>query len=90
MNKDVKLDCRMCGLKILHDTPINEVWIVMDDDPDESAILWRTKTDAEEYARRRYPNEDPDKRYDRIYFERILSYDYQYLDEESNEQSTPD
>jgi len=87
MDKDVKLDCRMCGLKILHDQPINEVWSVITDDPDEAPILWRTKIDAETYARRMYPSEDPDKRYARIYFERILSYDYQYLDEGDDNES---
>lgn len=88
MTEKVKLDCRMCGLKIFHDQPINEVWSVITDDLDEAPILWRTKTDAETYARRMYPNEDPNKRYARIYFERILSYDYQYLDEEVDDEST--
>jgi hypothetical protein len=87
MDKDVKLDCRMCGLKILHDQPINEVWSVITDDPDEAPILWRTKTDAEIYARRKYPDESPDKRYARIYYEKILSYDYQYLDEGDDNES---
>lgn len=82
MNEKVKLDCRMCGLRILHDTPINQVWIVVDDEDDDTPILWRTKTDAEIYARRKYPDESPDKRYARIYYENILSYDDQYCDDE--------
>lgn len=82
--KDIRLDCKMCGLK-MYDTKTNEVWIVMDDDSDESPILWRTKMDAEIYARRRYPDESPDKRYARIYFERILSYDDQYCADELEE-----
>lgn len=85
MNENVKLDCRMCGLKILHDTHINEVWIVSDDFQDEIPILWRTKADAEIHARRMYPDESPDKRYARIYYRNICSYDDQYCDDELEE-----
>jgi hypothetical protein len=77
----------MCGLK-MYDTSINEVWGVLgdpDDDEGDMPHLWRTKKDAEVYARRMYPDESPDKRYARIYFERILSYDDQYCADELEE-----
>ena len=82
MNKEVRLDCKMCGLK-MYNTTINEVWFVSDDDEDSGMPnLWRTKTDAEIYARRMYPDEAPDKRYARIYSEKIMSYDQQYCADE--------
>jgi hypothetical protein len=56
---------------------INEVWFVSGDE-NISSNVWRTKMDAEIYARRTYPDESPDKRYARIYSEKILSYDQQY------------
>lgn len=82
MTEIVRLDCKMCGLK-MYDHAINEVWFVLGDD-DESVmpILWRTKMDAEIYARRMYPDESPDTRYARIYSEKILSYDDQYCADE--------
>jgi len=85
MTKEIRLDCNMCGLKMYDNTP-NEVWFVLGDDDDSSMPnLWRTKKDAEVYARRMYPDESPDKRYARIYFERILSYDDQYCADELEE-----
>ena len=82
MNGELRLDCNMCGIK-MYDTKTTEVWFVLDDDEDSGMpSLWRTKMDAEIYARRRYPDESPDKRYARIYSEKILSYDQQYCADE--------
>lgn len=83
-NSLVRLDCKMCGLK-MYDCTLNEVWIVLGDDEDESPILWRTKMDAEIYARRMYPDESPNRRYARIYSEQIMSYDQQYCADELEE-----
>ncbi len=82
---EIRLDCRMCGIK-MYDTKTKEVWYVLSDD-DECIVpfLWRTKTDAEIYARRMYPDESPDRRYARIYSESILSYDDQYCADELEE-----
>jgi hypothetical protein len=78
MTNEIRLDCKMCGLK-MYDTKTTEVWFVLGDDDDSSMPnLWRTKMDAEIYARRMYPDEAPDKRYARIYSEKIMSYDQQY------------
>ena len=80
--KEVRLDCRMCGLK-MYDTTINEVWFVLgDSDDDVMPTLWRTKKDAEIYARRMYPDESAYQREMRIGSERLLSYDDQYCADE--------
>ena len=84
--KDIKLDCKMCGLKMYHDKPINEVWFVLGDDEYlDMPTLWRTKKDAEIYARRMYPDESVEKRERRIGSERLLSYDDQYYVEDIDE-----
>jgi hypothetical protein len=84
--KDIKLDCKMCGLKMYHDKPINEVWFVLGDiDDDSMPTLWRTKKDAEIYARRMYPDESVRQREMRISSERLLSYDDQYYVEDIDE-----
>jgi hypothetical protein len=84
--KDIKLDCKMCGLKIYHDKPINEVWFVLGDTDDlDMPLLWRTKKDAEIYARRMYPDESVQQREIRISSERLLSYDDQYYVEDIDE-----
>ena len=82
MDKEVRLDCKMCGLK-MYDTTTNEVWYVLSDD-DECIVpfLWRTKKDAEIYARRMYPDESVNQREMRICSERLLSYDDQYCADE--------
>lgn len=80
--KDIRLDCKMCGLK-MYDKPINEVWFVLGDDDDGSIPnLWRTKKDAEICARRLYPDESAHQREMRICSERLLSYDDQYCADE--------
>ena len=86
MTEIVRLDCKMCGLKMYDNPTINEVWFVIEDG-DESAMptLWRTKMDAEVYARRMYPNESVHQRYARICSERLLSYDDQYCADELEE-----
>jgi hypothetical protein len=85
MNKEVRLDCKMCGLK-MYDTTINEVWFVLgDDDEDVMPTLWRTKKDAQIYARRMYPDESAYQREMRIGSERLLSYDDQYCADELEE-----
>ena len=85
MTEIVRLDCKMCGLK-LHDQMITKVWFVLEDD-DESAMptLWRTEKDARVYAKRTYPNELPEERDLRICSEQILSYDDQYCADELEE-----
>ena len=89
-NSLVRLDCKMCGLK-MYDSTLNEVWFVLGDDEDgDMPTLWRTKMDAEIYARRMYPDESPDRRYARIYSEQILSYDQQYCADELEEESEYD
>ena len=82
MTEIVRLDCKMCGLK-MYDHAINEVWFVLEDD-DESVMptLWRTEKDARVYAKRTYPNELPEERDLRICSELILSYDDQYCADE--------
>jgi hypothetical protein len=66
-----------------HDKPINEVWFVLgDSDDDVMPTLWRTKKDAEIYARRMYPDESVQQREIRISSERLLSYDDQYCADE--------
>lgn len=81
--KDIRLDCKMRGLKMYHDKPINEVWFVLGDTDDDSMpTLWRTKKDAEVYARRMYPDESVQQREIRISSERLLSYDDQYCADE--------
>jgi hypothetical protein len=85
MTNEIRLDCKMCGLK-MYDTKTTEVWFVLDDDEDSGMPnLWRTKMDAEIYARRMYPDESPDRRYARIYSEKIMSYDQQYCADELEE-----
>lgn len=82
MNKEVRLDCKMCGLK-MYDTTTNEVWFVLGDDNDDvMPNLWRTKKDAQIYARRMYPDESAYQREMRIGSERLLSYDDQYCADE--------
>ena len=45
MNKNVRLDCKMCGLK-MYDTKTTEVWVVLDDDEgSDMPNLWRTEKD---------------------------------------------
>ena len=83
MNKEVRLDCKMCGIK-MYDTTISEVWFVSGDE-NISSNVWRTERDAEIYAKRTYPDESPDKRCARIYSEKILSYDQQYCADELEE-----
>ena len=82
MTEIVRLDCKMCGLK-LHDQMTTKVWFVLKDD-DESVMptLWRRKLDAVIYAKRTYPNELPEERDLRICSELILSYDDQYCADE--------
>ena len=81
--KDIRLDCKMCGLKMYHEKPINEVWFVLgDSDDDVMPTLWRTKKDAEIYARRMYPDESAYQREMRVGSERLLSYDDQYCADE--------
>ena len=85
MTNEIRLDCKMCGLK-MYDTKTTEVWFVLDDDEDSGMPnLWRTKMDAEIYARRMYPDESPDRRYALIYSEKIMSYDQQYCADELEE-----
>ena len=57
----------------------DEVWYVREDNDDgDMPTLWKTKMDAEVYARRLYPDESPDRRYSRIYYVSLLSYDGHY------------
>jgi len=86
MTEIVRLDCKMCGLKMYDNPTVNEVWFVLGDD-DESVMptLWRTKKDAEIYARRMYPNESAYQREMRIGSEQLLSYDDQYCADELEE-----
>jgi hypothetical protein len=76
MSGEVRLDCKMCGIK-MYDTTISEVWFVSGVE-NISSNVWRTEMDAEIYAKRTYPDESSDKRCARIYSEKILSYDQQY------------
>ena len=85
MTEVLRLDCKMCGLK-LHDQMTTKVWFVLEDD-DESVMptLWRTEKDARVYAKRTYPNELPEEWELRICWEQILSYDDQYCADELEE-----
>ena len=86
MTNEIRLDCKMCGLKMYDKPTINEVWYVIEDDEDwQMQTLWRTKIDAEIYARRMYPDESVHQRYARICSEKILSYDNQYCADELDE-----
>ena len=87
MNKDVRLDCKMCGLK-MYDTSINEVWGVLgdpDDDEGDMPHLWRTEKDARIYAKRMYPEDSAMQIANRIYQMKILSYDDQDCADELEE-----
>jgi hypothetical protein len=50
-----------------------EVWWVLGDS--DRPFLWRTKEDAEKYARELFPDESPDTRYARIYYKEVFSYE---------------
>jgi hypothetical protein len=52
---------------------MKEVWWVLGDS--DRPYLWRTKEDAEKYARELFPDESPDSRYARIYCKEVFSYD---------------
>lgn len=47
------------------------VWYVIGD-PDK--LLWKTKEDAEKWARHLFPTEDPDSRYQRIFYRHVYVY----------------
>jgi hypothetical protein len=69
MTEFIRLDCKMCGLK-MYDTSINEVWGVLgdpDDDEGDMPHLWRTEKDARIYAKRMYPEDSAMQIADRIY-----------------------
>ena len=85
MTNEIRLDCKMCGLK-MYDNVVNEVWWVHEDTDDFSIpTLWRTEKDARVYAKRTYPDESVEERDLRIYSEKILSYDSQYCADELDE-----
>ena len=87
MTEIVRLDCKMCGLK-MYDTQTNEVWGVLgdpDDDEGDTPHLWRTANDARIYAKRMYPNDSATQISDRLYQMKILSYDDQYCADELEE-----
>lgn len=48
------------------------VWYVKGD-PDN--VLWQSKEDAERWARNLFPGESPDKRYARIFFRNVHTYE---------------
>lgn len=50
------------------------VWFVSVEGED-SPPLFHTKIDAESYARELFPNEDPYKRYARIYYREVHTYE---------------
>lgn len=52
--------------------PQTLVWYV-NGDPDQT--LLKTKLDAEKWAREIFPEEDEDKRYSRVFFKEVFSYD---------------
>ena len=57
---------------------MNEVWYVVDEEYEgDIPLLWRTKMDAEIYARRLFPDESPDARYARVRFIKLLAFDRQ-------------
>ena len=57
---------------------MNEVWYVVDEeDVGDIPLLWRTKMDAEIYARRLFPDYSPDERYARVRFIKLLAFDRQ-------------
>lgn len=62
------------------DMKLEEVWYVVGE-PDLNLelaavpTLWLTKLDAERYARECFPNEDEQRRYARIRYRRVYSYD---------------
>ena len=90
MTKEIRLDCKMCGLK-MYDTTINEVWVVLDDDEgSDMPNLWRTEKDAKIYARRMYPDESIERREMRINSIAIMSYDDQYCADELEGEETND
>ena len=65
----------------------DKVWYVQYDDDEDVRTLWKTKMDAEVYARRLYPDETPDMRYARVRYISLLSYDGHYSgDDEGVEQ----
>jgi hypothetical protein len=85
MTNEIRLDCKMCGLK-MYDNVVNEVWWVLEDDDEQSLpTLWRTEKDARVYAKRTYPDESVEERDLRICSEKILSYDNQYCADELDE-----
>lgn len=57
---------------------MNEVWYVVDEEYEgDTPLLWRTKMDAEIYARRLFPDYSPDARYARVRFIKLLAFDRQ-------------
>ena len=89
-NSLVRLDCKMCGLK-MYDSTLNEVyWVYEDDDECDLPTLWRTRKDAQIYAKRMYPHESAERREMRINSEQIMSYDDQYCADELEEESEYD
>lgn len=51
------------------------VWYVAGD---PERLLWVTKEDAERWAREVYPNMDADRRYSRVHFHEVHSYEKEY------------
>ena len=57
---------------------MNEVWYVVDEEHvGDIPLLWRTKMDAEIYARRLFPDYSPDARYARVRFIKLWAFDRQ-------------
>ena len=54
------------------DQPHQQVWYVSGD---EEKYFFKTKMDAEMYARIHFPDEDPSKRYARIYFKTVYTFE---------------
>lgn len=57
---------------------MKEVWYVVGDPHQQGVMptLFQTKEDAERYARLCFPDEDPYKRYCRVYFKEVLAYEH--------------